>query len=191
MLTVRVTHATDGRPLAERERAARSRVLRKQGAFIRRKALDLVRKVRRSKRNAKADPAPKPKRKLTPEQLPHVKAWYQAKRLMDAAERREKKPASRPGSPPLSHPPFYRLRLIRFAYDPQTGSVVAGPVIWPSSKTTRSLRALEEGGMSPGLDLEGKRVNRQVYIRPRPYMSRALEIEMANPRFMAVWEDSM
>lgn len=180
----------DGRELDAREQRAKARALRKQGAFIRRKALDLVKKVRRPKRKVKAEPA-KPKRKLSPEQLPHVKAWYQQKRLMDAAERQQKKPVSQPGQPPLSHPPYYRLRLIRFAYDTRTQSVVAGPVIWPASQTTKSLRALEEGGVSPGLDLEGKRVNRHVRIRPRPYMSKALEIERANPRFMAVWEDSM
>lgn len=191
MLTVSITHSLDGTALEKRTDKAKRTALSRQGAFIRRKALDLVKRARGSRRRKKKQQTltpPRKKQQLSAAARVHVKEWYRLKKIREAAQPR---PVSKPGDPPLSHGKSYRIRRMRFGYDPKTESVVAGPVIWPGSKTTRSLRALEEGGTSPKLDLEGKRLIGTTVIRPRPYMSKALEIEQANPRFMAVWEDSL
>lgn len=192
MLSITLTYAMDLRVLDARTQRASKKTLMRQGAFVGRKALDLVKRAKRPRRRKrKADvppPTAKAKQQLTPVQREKVKEWYRNKRLREKARPR---PVSRPGDPPISHGPHFRLRRMRFGYDARTKSVVAGPVIWPGSQTTKALRSLEEGGTAPKLDLEGKRVIGTVRVRPRPYMSKALEIERRNPRFMAVWKDEI
>jgi hypothetical protein len=77
-----------------------------------------------------------------------------------------------------NEPPFYRIRLLKdriyFGYEPDTRSVVIGPVRFESSyvKSTQGktgAELLEEGGMASFNELRG-RGRYQTYVHKRPYM---------------------
>lgn len=96
---------------------------------------------------------------------------------------RQKKGVSAPGTPPHSHEGSLR-KMLYFAYDPATDTVVVGPAWF--NWTKKRLRAgnkpvpqlLEEGGRHVVVDRSGGR--RVLTYRPRPYMSRALALEKPN-----------
>jgi hypothetical protein len=79
---------------------------------------------------------------------------------------RQRKKISEPGKPPSSHSGELR-KLIFFAYDASTGSVVIGPL--PLNRFTGVPRLLEEGGVV--VDMRPK------FYRPHPYMVPAMMAE--------------
>ena len=84
---------------------------------------------------------------------------------------KRRKGTSAPGNPPFSHVGTLK-RHIYFAFDPQSRSVVIGPVIFPG-KSGKALPALEYGGKSVRND--GQRIN----IQARPFMGPAFSNELA------------
>lgn len=82
---------------------------------------------------------------------------------------RRRKDVSRPGQPPSSHEGSLR-KLLFFAYDARTKSVVVGPVPF---KRGEAPALLERGGMAT-------RRGKQARYRPRPFMLPALEAEKPN-----------
>ena len=87
---------------------------------------------------------------------------------------------SRPGEPPHAHQGDLR-RYILFGYDPQTDTVVVGPLGFRRSEAPH---VLEFGGRTPS-----RRLKRDAVIRPRPYMGPALEQEREN--FVGLWRNSV
>jgi len=106
---------------------------------------------------------------------------------------RKRKGSAPPGSPPYAHEGSLR-RLLFFAYDPASGSVVVGPVGFRNSTAPNTL---EFGGRAtvtrrrrrPRND--GKRVieSRRVRIEARPYMGPALKKEL--PGIPRAWSNSV
>ncbi|MBT9156654.1 MAG: hypothetical protein DDT37_01642 [Firmicutes bacterium] len=95
------------------------------------------------------------------------------------AKRRGKR-SSRPGEPPTSHTKLLK-RFLRFAYQPDRGSVVIGPEL--IRRPVKGVpRILEEGGSV-------RSRGRTVKIAPRPYMRPAFEAE--KPGLPAMWRDSI
>lgn len=91
---------------------------------------------------------------------------------------RKRKKISEPGKPPSSHAGELK-KLIFFAYDSGTRSVVVGPALFKRG----GVPSLLEYGGTIVRKLKGGAVRRLVY-RPRPYMSPALEAE--RPKFTQV-----
>jgi hypothetical protein len=99
---------------------------------------------------------------------------------------RPRKGTSKPGSPPFSHEGSLR-RLILFAYDERTDSVVVGPVGFRKSTAPN---VLEFGGTTTIFRRRGGRfVREQVRIAARSYMAPALERE--RPKLPALWRNSV
>ena len=96
---------------------------------------------------------------------------------------RKRKGSSRPGSPPHSHAGHLR-RLIFFAYDPGSESVVIGPVRF---KQGEAPSLLEFGGRAVREGRRGRR--RRVRYRRRPFMGPALAAEV--PELPNRWRDSV
>lgn len=90
---------------------------------------------------------------------------------------RTRKQPSAPGQPPSSHTGDLK-RLIFFALDVKTKSLVVGPVPFRRGEAPR---LLEHGGEITRQRKSGAR--RQVY-RPRPFMAPAAKAEM--PKFAAL-----
>lgn len=88
---------------------------------------------------------------------------------------RYRRTISPPGQPPSSH--SGELRLIFFAWDSRSESVVVGPVPFRAKRVGSAVvpRLLEHGG--PGITSKGK----PGYWRPRPFMAPALDHE--RPKF--------
>lgn len=84
---------------------------------------------------------------------------------------------SPPGSPPLAHTGL--IKLIFFAYDAATESVVCGPIKL-TGKSGRVPTILEQGGDTV-ISGTAKRKPRRATIAARPFMGPALEAE--RPKF--------
>ena len=96
---------------------------------------------------------------------------------------RNRKGTSLPGKPPHSHVGLLR-RFIYFAYDPDSESVVVGPV--KITRPTNAPHALEFGGTTV---VKRKHRKRKVRIKARPFMGPALQKQRAQlPR---VWANSV
>lgn len=87
---------------------------------------------------------------------------------------RTRKRISEPGNPPSSHVGDLK-RLIWFAYEPSTQSVVIGPMRF---KQGEAPSLLEFGGKAVRRGIGGKKV--LATYRPRPFMGPAMEKELAN-----------
>jgi phage gpG-like protein len=99
---------------------------------------------------------------------------------------RPRKGTSRPGRPPFSHEGSLR-RLIMFGYDPNTESVVVGPVGFKSSIAPN---VLEFGGVTNApYWWKHKRKSKRIRIKARPYMGPALERE--KDKLPWLWESSV
>ncbi len=86
---------------------------------------------------------------------------------------RRRKRISKPGQGPTSWTGLLK-RNIFFAYDPRRRTVVVGPAAL--NKATDAPHLLEFGGRtSLEQEVDGRRVRRLAYYRPRPYMKPALE----------------
>ena len=117
---------------------------------------------------------------------------------------RYRKAPSPPGQPPSVHKTTTRLKknrktgvtkrqpsspfrdLIFFAYDKDSQSMVAGPVIFPSARKKGTPKRLEYGGTTTG---KRRGVAVTLNYEPRPTMHPALEQEL--PKFWAGMENSM
>lgn len=97
---------------------------------------------------------------------------------------RPRREVSRPGSPPSSHVGTLR-RLIFFAFDRESQSVVIGPTLFRPDSRVPGL--LEYGGEATGTGPGGQ--TRRLRYRPRPYMGPAFEAEL--PSAPALWQDSI
>lgn len=107
--------------------------------------------------------------------------------------RRRKKSADA-GSPPSAHSKdkFRTIKNIRFQYEPETKSVIAGPVKLNTSKakgTKPHPELMEFGGMGVVTDDDGN--DSFVSYEAHPFMGPALEEEVAAGTIADVWEDSM
>ena len=85
---------------------------------------------------------------------------------------KEREGTSAPGRPPFSHVGTLR-KHIYFAFDPQSRSVVIGPVIFGAGNSGIALPALEKGGPSIRKK-DGKRIN----VQARPFMGPAFSQEL-------------
>ncbi len=93
---------------------------------------------------------------------------------------------SKPGGPPNSHTGKIR-RLIRFAYEPRTGSTVIGPL---GESGSTAMEALEHGGRSVIRRRlrNGATRRRFIWIQPRPFARPALERAAATGKIVAGWK---
>jgi hypothetical protein len=99
---------------------------------------------------------------------------------------RPRRGTSRPGNPPYSHEGSLR-RFILFGYDPQTESVVVGPV---GFRRSIAPHVLEFGGMTSAprwWKRSGK--SKRIRIKRRPFMGPALERE--RDKLPWLWESSV
>lgn len=94
------------------------------------------------------------------------------------------KRSSQPGSPPHSHMRALE-HSIRFAYDRDTGSMVAGPILL-SGKPGTAPAALERGGHTQAVRY---RSIQTITIEPRPFMGPALVA--TESRLPSLWENSL
>ena len=95
---------------------------------------------------------------------------------------RRRRGVSRPGQPPSSHEGTLK-RLIFFAFELVSQSVVIGPALKSSgNRTTPAPELLEKGG---AVTRDGRRFN----YKARPVMGPALENEADN--FPELWRDSV
>ena len=102
---------------------------------------------------------------------------------------RKRKRTSEPGSPPSSHTGLLR-KFIFFAFEPQSRSVVIGPVRL-NQKVGDAPAALEHGGKSQVAEGSRRRSRRTrtIRVRPRPYMQPAFEKE--RQKLPQMWRDSI
>jgi hypothetical protein len=101
---------------------------------------------------------------------------------------RRRKKVSQPGQPPSvrSTDNVKSLKNIWFAYDPNTQSVVVGPLkLNGSSRRHIVPEILEYGGT-----VQRKNGERGVY-RARPFMAPAKENAIESPKLMEIWRDSV
>lgn len=97
---------------------------------------------------------------------------------------RKRKAVSEPGAPPSSHEGSLR-RLILFAFEKTTESVVVGPKLFKQQNPTGP-NLLEFGGSFLRRDRNRSRTLR---YRPRPFMGPALEKEA--PKFPDLFKNSV
>ena len=91
---------------------------------------------------------------------------------------RKRKKTSAPGKPPSSHTGL--MRKIFFSYGPDTQSVIIGPMKL-SQKVGNAPEALEHGGSTTVVVRKGgKRVNKRVTVKARPFMGPAMADELPN-----------
>ncbi len=102
---------------------------------------------------------------------------------------RKRKRISEPGNPPSSHTGLLR-KFIFFAFDPNSQSVIIGPVRL-NQKIGDAPAALEHGGTSRVLEGSRRRARRTrtIRVRRRPYMQPAFEREQ--PKLPQMWRDSI
>jgi phage gpG-like protein len=99
---------------------------------------------------------------------------------------RPRKGTSRAGNPPYSHEGSLR-RFILFGYDPQTESVVVGPVGFRNSVAPH---VLEFGGVTNApRSWKRKGNSARIRIKRRPFMGPALERE--RDKLPWLWESSV
>lgn len=84
---------------------------------------------------------------------------------------RDRKEPAKPGEPPHAHKRKQLKRLLFFAFDPVTKSVVVGPVKFERTSTAGIPRLMEEGGTVPAT---AKRKTPANY-RPHPFMKPAFD----------------
>jgi len=96
---------------------------------------------------------------------------------------RKRKGVSQPGRPPHSHTGHLK-RLIFFAWDAATESMVIGPVPF---KQGEAPNLLEFGGSV--VRATGKRQRRRMVYEKRPFMGPALEAEL--PQLPSRWRNSV
>lgn len=108
---------------------------------------------------------------------------------------RRRKRIAPPGEPPSVHTrnPVATLKNIWFVFDPNSKSVVVGPMKLNGSKLQGSDRATvpalhELGGTAIVVDRRTKRRRRAKYAR-RPFMGPAMEREL--PKFEGLWANSV
>lgn len=110
---------------------------------------------------------------------------------------RKRKRSSAPGDPPSSHSGQLR-RLLLFAYDTISSSVVIGPLLYRSARGsptgTKTLPELMEfGGIVPGRRRtnsgRASDITRPVNYEARPFMGPALEKE--TPNFPELWRNQV
>ena len=97
--------------------------------------------------------------------------------------RKRRKPSA-PGQPPSAHGTL--LKLILFAWQPATRSVVAGPMD-VSGKAGETPATLESGGRN--IIREKGRPDRMGHYQARPFMGPALQQNL--PSLPAMWRDSV
>jgi len=85
---------------------------------------------------------------------------------------RKRKAISKPGQPPRSHAGQLR-KLLFYAWDPRTRSIVIGPAAF---KEAEAPNLLEFGGRVGRLDRRQRRPRTMIY-RKRPFMGPAYEAE--------------
>lgn len=105
---------------------------------------------------------------------------------------RRRKKASKVGRPPSSHQGSLK-KGIAFNYDPIKEELVVGPSISSGKKAKGVPRLVEEGGQITRIMRRRDGGTETVVIRyhARPYMAPALAKEIANPRLMRAWKDSV
>lgn len=150
------------RVLAATDRATNI-YLASAGAFVMRAARNSMRKARQ-----------KPISELTAEELVAYKRQRAINRRLGLKPPRRPIKHSAPGEPPRYIEGSLR-RLIFFAYESDSRSVVIGPVGFSNSTAPR---VLEYGGVNR----HGKKVS------PRPYMAPALD--KAQPRLSRFWAEA-
>lgn len=100
---------------------------------------------------------------------------------------RRRKAPSPPGKPPSSHTGLLK-KFIYFGYEPDSDSVVIGPV--KLNKPGAAPSVLEHGGKTLiHKRRRGRVVRRRVSIKPRPYMGPTLEKE--RPKLPKLWKNSV
>jgi hypothetical protein len=99
---------------------------------------------------------------------------------------RKRKAISSPGNPPSSHMGLLR-KFLFFSYDASKQSVVIGPARLGGTKSPESLAALEYGGYS---NVWGGGKEQRRYIRPRPFMGSAFELEK-KALLPGLWKNSV
>lgn len=95
---------------------------------------------------------------------------------------------SRPGSPPRTHVTGKRsIRLILFAWDAASETVIVGPARFGNKSGVNVPRILEHGGRTKYQQKGGDWAN--AYVRPRPFMGPTLAEEA--PKFPDLFHDSV
>jgi hypothetical protein len=111
---------------------------------------------------------------------------------------RRRKRASTPGSPPSVHSrdPVASLKNIWFVFDPQSRSVIVGPVklngpVRLSGSNRTTVPALQElGGVAVVTDGPRRRRRERLATYPkRPFMGPAMQREL--PKFTGLWANSV
>jgi hypothetical protein len=95
---------------------------------------------------------------------------------------------SRPGAPPRTHVSGKRsIRLILFAWNPASESVIVGPARFANQMGVNVPRILEHGGRTKYRTKAGETAN--AHVRPRPFMAPTLAEEA--PKFPELFADSV
>jgi len=94
---------------------------------------------------------------------------------------RKRKRISNPGEPPSSHIGLLK-KFIYFGYDPDSRSVVIGPVRLSQNGRGEAPSLLEHGGPT-------KVGKQRAKYKPRPFMGPAFQKEQ--PKLRAMWRDSI
>ncbi len=116
------------------------------------------------------------------------------RRAAQTSMRYRKKGFSAPGRPPFAHRQFGALlrKLLFFAYDAQSDSVVVGPV---AARKAEVPHLMEFGGTATRRKIMGSRgkvrhvVTRIAHYPPRPFMGPALE--KSAPKLPEQWANSV
>jgi hypothetical protein len=99
------------------------------------------------------------------------------RRRARSSMKRRKRGVSQPGQPPFAKKGLLK-KLLFFAYDPTTRSVVIGPASINGSPVPKTH---EFGGfLKVRKKVNGKRLSRSVRFRARPFMAPALKAELTN-----------
>lgn len=95
---------------------------------------------------------------------------------------------SRPGKPPRTHTKSRQsIRLILFAWDAASETVIVGPARFSTRSGVNVPRVLEHGGRSKFRTKAGDLVN--TFVQPRPFMEPTLREEA--PKFPELFADSV
>ncbi|HBJ34225.1 MAG TPA: hypothetical protein DDZ51_05555 [Planctomycetaceae bacterium] len=110
-----------------------------------------------------------------------------ARNLKGRHKSRPRQIVSRPGQPPRMHTSGNRnLKLILFAWDDRSKSVVVGPMLFKTTSGVKVTEVLEHGGRTV---IRDKRRKRSVRIAARPFMRPALASEA--PKFPNLFANSV
>lgn len=95
---------------------------------------------------------------------------------------------SKPGGPPRTHVSGKRsIRLILFAWDAASETVIVGPVRFPNASGVNVPKILEHGGRTRYQQKSGDWAN--AFVQPRPVMRPTLAEEA--PKFPELFHDSV